>query len=265
MVIESDGNKYEISMCSVRGRRDSDQDYGGWVLCDGGRAKGNIMGKEFEKEYPPEKTLFFAMVYDGMGGMKNGGAASKMIAEKMIGWAVEANGKNRNILRSMSDAMETEERILMSVQSGSGTAVSVLLAYDGKWISSHLGDSRCYAAYPDGMFRTLDHSPVEEMYKNVRISLEEMNGHPMKNIISRYVGGGGFAELKTTIVLKNGWNAVLLCSDGAYGAEKPDGFECLVRSDLDSDGIIKKCFEDGSDDNITAIKIKAAENSSATL
>jgi len=85
---------------------------------------------------------------------------------------------------------------------------------------AHVGDSRLYLLRGAALLtRTRDHTPVEELLQSGAIVEEDLRTHPLRNSVSRCLGGGlklpkisfDQARLKTDDVL-------LLCSDGLWSA-----------------------------------------------
>ena len=84
---------------------------------------------------------------------------------------------------------------------------------------AHVGDSRFYL-YRNGLplYRTQDHSYVEQLYREGRISLRKTHDHPMRNYVTQCIGlfphEPEIAISKGT-ELKEG-DILLLCSDGFW-------------------------------------------------
>lgn len=251
MEIEIFGMRYDISAHCITGRRRENQDSFGWIaITDAG-----ISGTESPDNIPEGPEMFVAAVCDGMGGMPNGGDASRLVIERTMEWVGSVARTDLDSVASdyLEHALPNIEEELMSSFPGSGTTVSLLLGMGGEWMSIHIGDSRLYAIYRDGsVFRTEDHSPVEEMRKKGFISEDEMECHPMKNLITYYVGGDDHDRAERNTL--GDWVCTVLCSDGAYGSMPGQEFIDLIRSS-DAEGIVDGCYDAGSSDNITVIRI----------
>ena len=99
------------------------------------------------------------------------------------------------------------------------TCVACLVQQDQAWWI-HLGDSRLYLLRNGTLVtRTRDHTPVEELLQSGAISADELRSHPLRNSVSRCLGGVrplpeisfGAAELRAD-------DTLLLCSDGLWNA-----------------------------------------------
>ena len=99
------------------------------------------------------------------------------------------------------------------------TCVVCLIDGEQAWWA-HVGDSRLYLLRSGTLVaRTRDHTPVEELLQSGAIVEDDLRTHPLRNSVSRCLGGGlklpkislDQARLETDDVL-------LLCSDGLWSA-----------------------------------------------
>lgn len=255
MIIGLFGKKYDVTMASLTGRRSENQDSAGWAAVGGGFRAEATEGVAVPTECRQGRDRFIAIVCDGMGGLSDGAYAGRYVVSGILEWfcsldAVDADTISEKIISEISKI----EKNLMTVRPGSGTTISLAMAFDGKWISAHLGDSRCYG-FGKTDYRTMDHSPVEDMFRKGLIEEEDENGHPMKNVVSAYVGGG-FAE-KTEIENIPEWDTLCLCTDGAHGSVGPREFRRIAASGDAAETAAEKFYAEGSRDNITVVKISA--------
>lgn len=100
-----------------------------------------------------------------------------------------------------------------------GTTAVLCLIQNGTTWWAHVGDSRIYL-FRDGLpiYRTQDHSYVEQLYQEGRISLSKRDGHPMRNYVTQCIGLNT-SEPDVTIsqgiaIQEN--DIILLCSDGFW-------------------------------------------------
>lgn len=255
MIIELSGYRYDITAATMTGRRSENQDRAGFVS---GGPDGTVVGTSDEVSVVskrPRRPFLLAYVCDGMGGMRDGSAASGLLSEALVDWASYYQGKSvGDLTDSFSGSVSDAEGRITAGYPGSGTTLSAVLTIGGSWISAHLGDSRCYALYQDHIWRTADHSPVERMFRDGLIDEDEMNTHPMSNVVSKYVGGGYAADIEVETI-GSGWDELVICSDGASGSMPPIEFIDLLCRSTDAEQIIEGCYEHGSKDNISAVRI----------
>ena len=170
-------------------------------------------------------------------------------------WAEKADSADIDgYVHSFIENLKTAEEHIIDRYPGSGTTMSALMCCRGKWISLHIGDSRCYAVYDDRIFRTKDHSPVEELFRSGMIDEDEMNTHPMSNVINTYVGGGHYNRAERDDI-PDGLSSLTLCSDGAFGYMPMDEFNGLISADNEASSIVDIALQEGSRDNISALRI----------
>ncbi len=100
-----------------------------------------------------------------------------------------------------------------------GTTAVICLIQNSKVWWAHAGDSRLYL-FRNGLplYRTTDHSYVEQLYQEGRISLKKLQSHPMRNYVTQCLGLSSHTPEITTnkgVAIKEG-DVLLLCSDGFW-------------------------------------------------
>lgn len=100
-----------------------------------------------------------------------------------------------------------------------GSTAVVCLVQDLKVWWAHVGDSRFYL-FRNGLplYRTQDHSYVEQLYREGRISLRKTHDHPMRNFVTQCIG---LFPHEPEIAISKGIelqesDILLLCSDGFW-------------------------------------------------
>ncbi len=103
------------------------------------------------------------------------------------------------------------------VEPGS-TAVLCLIQNKKAWWA-HVGDSRFYL-FRNGLplYRTQDDSFVEQLYQKGEISIDKLQGHPMRNYVTQCIG---LMETEPKVTVSKGvdlqpGDTLLLCSDGFW-------------------------------------------------
>ena len=104
-----------------------------------------------------------------------------------------------------------------------GTTLTSALVEGDEVSLAHVGDSRAYL-WRDGELRMLtsDHSLVEELRRQGRISDEQAEDHPQRSIITRALGPEAEVEVDTFSFSARPGDVVLLCSDGLTTMLKDD-------------------------------------------
>ena len=254
MDIDCFGHGYRISNSTVVGRRKDNEDSFALVIRSESRYRASSPLGERQGECAPGELMMLS-VFDGMGGLSYGAEASRMVSEGLTQWALNVPiGDIDGLMLSLLNALIPLESELMNNYPDGGTTASVVIGTMEGWFSAHLGDSRCYIVDSKGGWRTSDHSKVEEMRIKGLIDEDMMNEHPLSNLVSRYVGGGHATSLEFDDI-PEGWESIIICTDGAFGYMSPDDYWELMFSDFDANEIVKKAYDKGSTDNITVLRI----------
>ncbi len=100
-----------------------------------------------------------------------------------------------------------------------GTTAVICLIQDGMAWWAHAGDSRLYL-FRNGLplYRTTDHSYVEQLYQEGRISLKKLHSHPMRNYVTQCLGldiEDPRISTSRGVRIHEG-DVLLLCSDGFW-------------------------------------------------
>jgi protein phosphatase len=145
---------------------------------------------------------------------------------------------------------------------GMGTTVVASLFENGRATFVHVGDSRAYLLR-NGELRRLtdDHSWVQEQVNAGILSPDEAKSHPLKNVVTRALGGGTHVSPDLIEVSLARGDRFLLCSDGLTGMISDDELLEYLTSDSALDEkipskLIELANERGGVDNITAIVIE---------
>lgn len=164
---------------------------------------------------------------DGMGGHFGGDVAAQALVDV-------ARDRYLNVMRPVAQPgrflteviLATHEALVsyateQNLGSIPGTTAVLCLIQHGRMDWAHVGDSRLYL-FRDGLpvFRTTDHSYVEQLYRQGIIRRSEQDTHPRRNHITQCIGAMPQApevEVGKGKVLRLG-DIVLLCSDGLWGA-----------------------------------------------
>jgi serine/threonine protein phosphatase PrpC len=207
------------------------------------------------------KDRLFA-VADGMGGHRGGDVASSMAIEALDGLALpddaplevlveEIKAANRSVL-----ARGEAHRNLR----GMGTTVTAFLTDGDKAYVAHVGDSRAYLLR-DGAFQHLteDHTLVQRMVRDGRITAEQADHHPQRSILTRALGVDEDLTVDDLTLDIHPGDRILLCTDGLTGMVDEDRIQEILESEPDpqraSDQLVEEANRAGGEDNITVVVI----------
>ena len=214
---------------------------------------------------PDQSGTVLAIVADGMGGHNAGevasGKAVGIVQKDFLGKC----GKNAKdvLVKAVNDA--NREIYEMSVNarnlSGMGTTMTACVAEEHNVTAVQVGDSRLYLIRGEKITQiTKDHSLVEMLLENGKITKEEARRHPQKNIITRAVGTDKTVEADIYEFRAEAGDVILLCSDGLVNMVEDEEILSVINlSETLNDAANKLVAEAetaGGTDNITVILIR---------
>ncbi|MEW6434703.1 MAG: Stp1/IreP family PP2C-type Ser/Thr phosphatase [Myxococcota bacterium] len=223
----------------------------------------------------PEERLF--VVADGMGGHSSGEIASKIAVDEMaeffrmtsqdseITWPYKMD-KTRNYdeNRLATGIKLANVRIYQKASTdqkykGMGTTiVSVYFANDNNVLVAHVGDSRVYF-FRDGVLKqvTEDHSLLNDYLKAKKLTPEEIEAFPHKNVIVRALGMKDTVVVDVNRVEPKAGDVFLLCSDGLSGMVPDSQIQQILTTQKDLQKaaamLIDAANANGGNDNVTCV------------
>ncbi len=219
-----------------------------------------------EDSYYARAPIF--AVADGMGGAQAGEVASRIAAESFEPEALQRGDQAPEaFLRSIAETANERIHSLAqhdSSRSGMGTTLTAAIVEGDDVSFAHVGDSRAYL-WRDGELRLLtsDHSLVEELRRQGRISDEQAIDHPQRSIITRALGPESAVEVDTLSFSARPDDVFLLCSDGLTTMVKDDQIAAvLAEADTLADAVselVRVANEAGGRDNVTVVAFRLEE------
>jgi serine/threonine protein phosphatase PrpC len=200
---------------------------------------------------------------DGMGGAQSGEVASQIVVDAFsAGLPDDGTPEERLSVVVQRANREIHERSQSEAENaGMGTTVTAAYLDEDAVALAHVGDSRGYLLRDGELSRlTEDHSLVEELLRDGRLTEEEAFEHPQRSVITRALGIDPIVEIDTwTYPLRPG-DVVLLCSDGLSDMlTEPQIERILIESpDLTTaaDRLIHDANAAGGRDNITVVMFR---------
>ncbi len=195
-------------------------------------------------------------VADGAGGHAGGEVAAERIVED-LGRIDQAALLTADEVARLVGATHWSLRDQAKDQEMMISTVAILL-YDGAEATClWAGDSRIYRRR-GGELRQLtrDHSLVEALVEQGRITPEEALHHPRRHVITRAVGAPGEFTLDRARAAAEPGDIYLLCSDGLCRALDDGAIAALLaKRDLHADELVEAALAKGAEDNVTAILV----------
>jgi serine/threonine protein phosphatase PrpC len=205
-------------------------------------------------------------VADGMGGAQAGEVASKIATEALEQAGPADEAPERYLRRVVESANERIHGLAErdASRSGMGTTLTAALVREDEISIAHVGDSRAYL-WRDRELRRLtsDHSLVEELRRQGRLTDEQAEEHPQRSIITRALGPEADVEVDTMTYPARPGDVILLCSDGLTTMISEQRItDILTRSpslDAAVSTLIAEANERGGRDNITVVAFRLEE------
>lgn len=207
------------------------------------------------------------VIADGLGGHNSGEIASRMAVEHIrdnLDAAGCFDGENASekleaLVKKVNTAVY--ERSLGGAEvSGMGTTLTMAVITGSTLTAAHVGDSRLYLIR-NGVIRQLtdDHSYIGELVRQGKLTREEAEKHPRKNIITRAIGS--CPELEVDIISHRieADDIYVLCTDGLTNmVSESEIVEIVSGSEPETAcaRLIEAANRQGGEDNITVIVIK---------
>ena len=203
------------------------------------------------------------VVADGMGGANAGEIASRTAVEVFAGGLERGEDPESSLAQTVAAANAQIHAASQSdnARRGMGTTATAALIGDGTVAIAHVGDSRAYLLRAGELVQlTRDHTLVDELVREGRLTPEQAAGHPQRSIITRALGPESHVEVDTfTETLEEG-DVLVLCSDGLTGMVS-DGVILTTVNESRSlaaaaKSLIRKANEAGGRDNITVVLVR---------
>jgi len=231
----------------------------------------------------PETGERLAIVCDGMGGHASGEVASRLAVELIVDHFTETGKQqiltwpykvdrdlrkdiNRMVTGVMLANLEIWERSQREARfKGMGTTCVALYFLDDHLIVGHVGDSRCYRVRGTELSQmTEDHSLINDYIRMKRVTPEEAENWPHKNVIVRALGMKESVQVDIFTEVPRVGDTYMLCSDGLTGMLKDDVIQHILMTEKDLDRAVDRLItaanEEGGVDNISVVlaRVEAA-------
>ncbi|MFI0410210.1 Stp1/IreP family PP2C-type Ser/Thr phosphatase [Actinomadura sp. 3N508] len=201
-------------------------------------------------------------VADGMGGHVGGEIASAAAIEALRALdkdlpATELLAALEHTVRAANDNLH---RIVESdpALQGMGTTLTAMLWAGNQVALVHIGDSRAYLLRDGSLFQiTHDHTLVQSLVDEGRISPDEAASHPQRSLLLRALDGRGEVDPDLSLREAQVGDRYLLCSDGLSGVVTAETiFQVLTDVD-DPEQAVRQLIDlanrGGGPDNITCV------------
>lgn len=158
-------------------------------------------------------------VADGFG--VGGGLASTLAIESLLAVTADPAWSAGDLLNALADAAEAANRAIGGLPPDpqatqvTGTTLTAMAVTGSRLALVHIGDSRAYLLRGGDLFQvTHDHTVVQAMVDEGRLTREEAASHPQRAMLLRALDGRSATGLDLRLHRPDPGDRYLLCSDG---------------------------------------------------
>jgi protein phosphatase len=178
-----------------------------------------------EDRWLADPSLGLYLVIDGVGGAGGGAMAAQIVLDELPPLV----RKHLRGIRDLADerAGERLHQAMTAVNTAirlearnrklryMGAVVVMAIVWEDLARIVHVGDSRAYLLHGDELHRlTCDHTVVQRLVEQGKLTPEEAEGHPDASVLTRYLGLTEAVEPATSVIELAPEDRLLLCSDG---------------------------------------------------
>jgi PPM family protein phosphatase len=217
---------------------------------------GRVRDTNQDSAYAGSRLLAVA---DGMGGGGARASAAVIDALKPLDASLPA-GDLLNALEQAVEQASTTVGLLGEAGQGAGqtgTTITAMLWSGSQLALVHVGDCRAYLLRDGELFQiTHDHTVVQSLLDEGRITPEEALSHPQRSLLLRAIDGTA-VELDTSLHDARAGDRYLLCSDGLTGVVSTGVIMDTLRGtdgpDRAAGLLIKAANAAGGPDNVSCV------------
>jgi protein phosphatase len=231
-------------------------------------------------EIDPDHKLY--IVADGMGGHSHGEVAAQIAvnairdfihktADKDTTWPFGMDNRFERHTNLLKMAVRiAHDNVLRAISKdgslyGMGTTVVGFLVSGSVAAVAHVGDSRAYRLRNGRLDQlTQDHTWVNEQVVAGFLSKEQARSHPLKNVVTRALGGESDVVVDVRELEMRPGDLYLLCSDGLTGMLSDADIRERLGAQTGLHEICRSLVNDsnarGGIDNVTVVVLAAEED-----
>ncbi|KPC63201.1 MerR family transcriptional regulator [Streptomyces chattanoogensis] len=160
-----------------------------------------------------------------------------------------------DLLTALEEAARRANRAAPAPDGASGCTLTALLRSGSRLGLLHVGDSRAYVLRDSGLFRvTHDHSVVQSLIDEGRLTPEEAPTHPDRALLLRALGGGPEVAPDLHLLEARPGERYLLCTDGLSGVVPAGAMRDALAAAADPEEAVRQLIalahEAGAPDNV---------------
>ena len=207
-------------------------------------------------------------VADGMGGHTGGEVAAEVaVAELALVQQLDSLDDLVSAVHQANDRVVERSRDDPALR-GMGTTLTVLgalgTALDPRLGVANVGDSRLYLFRDDELVQlTEDHSLVEALVRDGRLTRDEAAAHPQRNILTRALGIDDKVLVDAWELMAVEGDRYVICSDGLFNEVAADRIVELLDDNHEptdaAAALVDEANGSGGRDNITVVVVDIVE------
>ncbi|WP_461037888.1 PP2C family protein-serine/threonine phosphatase [Streptomyces mayteni] len=220
---------------------------------------GMIRDHNEDSGYAGPRLLAIA---DGMGGQAAGEVASSEVISTLVQLDDDIPGSD--ILTSLDASVQRANGQLRAMVNedprldGMGTTLTALLWTGQRLGVVHVGDSRAYLLRDGELTQiTQDHTWVQRLVDEGRITEEEATTHPQRSLLMRALGSADHIEADLSIREVRPGDRYMVCSDGLSGVVSAETLRDTLNAFHPPQDTVRELIElalrGGGPDNVTCI------------
>ncbi len=230
-------------------------------------------------EIDPRHKLY--VVADGMGGHNHGEIAAQIAVQSIHDFIEKTANRETTWPFRMDNRLERHSNLLkMAIRMahdhvlraisrdgslhGMGTTVVGMHMAGAVAAVAHVGDSRAYRLRNGRLEQlTQDHTWVHEQVQAGLLSKEQARFHPLKNVVTRALGGESDVLVDLKEIELQGGDRYLLCSDGLTSMLSDADIALRLASPKTLQEVCRALVNDsnsrGGIDNVTVVLLEIEE------
>jgi protein phosphatase len=184
--------------------------------------------------------------------------------------APDATGPG-DLLSALAQAVEQAEAAVQDIaaadpaQRGSGTTLTAMLWSGSRLALVHVGDTRAYLLRGGDLFQiTHDHTVVQSLIDQGRLTAEEALSHPERALLLRALDGTQAAVPDLSLHEVRPGDRYLLCSDGLTAVAPASGIHRVLRDAAEPAAAVRELISlansGGGPDNIACVVADLVES-----
>lgn len=222
-----------------------------------------------EDRYLADEQLF--AVADGVGGHQAGEVASQTSVETLLRTFTDGEHTTEGLIVAAEAANQAVWQLAQGSREkrGMGTTLTALALVqengEEQLALINVGDSRAYLLQQGELMQlTEDHSLVEELVRDGKLTPAEAQVHPQRSIITRALGMEPVVRVDSWEITPYTGDRILLCSDGLTNELSDDRIASTLRQLADpqeaAHDLVRQARAAGGSDNITVVIVDVVDD-----